>query len=47
MPQIIVENLVKTFQVSERRPGLGGAVVGLVALAGLDKNDFGNPEGGK
>ena len=29
MPQILAENLVKTFRVAERRPGLGGAVAGL------------------
>ncbi|MFO8008566.1 MAG: ABC transporter ATP-binding protein [Candidatus Brocadiia bacterium] len=30
MPQILVENLVKTFRVAERRPGLWGAFRGLV-----------------
>jgi ABC-2 type transport system ATP-binding protein len=30
MPQIIVENLAKTFRVSERQPGLWGAFRGLV-----------------
>ena len=30
MPQIVVENLVKTFRVAERRAGLWGALVGLV-----------------
>lgn len=30
MSQIIVENLVKTFTIAERRPGLGGALWGLV-----------------
>ena len=30
MPQIIVENLVKTFRVAERSPGFVGAVKGLV-----------------
>ncbi|MHC5033723.1 MAG: ABC transporter ATP-binding protein [Planctomycetota bacterium] len=30
MPQIIVENLVKTFSVAERRPGLWGALRGVV-----------------
>jgi ABC-2 type transport system ATP-binding protein len=30
MPQIVVENLVKTFTVAERKPGLWGAVRGLV-----------------
>ncbi len=30
MPQIEVEDLVKTFRVAERRPGLWGAVVGVV-----------------
>ena len=30
MPQILVENLVKTFQVAERRPGLLGALRGVV-----------------
>ena len=29
MPQIVVENLVKTFHVAERQPGLWGAVRGL------------------
>src|ERR1041384_5924384 len=29
MPQIIVENLVKTFQIAQREPGLWGAVAGL------------------
>lgn len=29
MPQIVVENLVKTYQVPERRPGLWGAFVGV------------------
>ncbi len=44
MPQIIVEDLVKTFQVAERTPGLAGAFRGLVkrsyrsiqALAGIN-----------
>jgi len=43
MPQIVVENLVKTFQVAEREPGMWGAVKGLFsrrtrevkALAGI------------
>ena len=43
MPQILVENLVKTFRVAERRAGVRGALVGLVrrryrtvrALAGV------------
>jgi ABC-2 type transport system ATP-binding protein len=30
MPQIVVENLVKTFQIAQRRPGLWGAVTGLI-----------------
>ena len=30
MPQIIVENLIKTFRVAERQPGTWGAVKGLV-----------------
>ena len=30
MPHIIVENLVKTFRVAERRPGLWGAFRGVV-----------------
>jgi ABC-2 type transport system ATP-binding protein len=30
MPHILVENLVKTYLVAERRAGLGGAVAGLV-----------------
>jgi len=30
MPQIVVENLVKTFHVAERRPGLWGALRGVV-----------------
>ena len=44
MPQILVENLTKTFRVARRRAGLWGAVTGLVhrtyhdipALAGID-----------
>jgi ABC-2 type transport system ATP-binding protein len=43
MPQIIVQDLVKTFRIAERAPGLGGAIRGLVrrrhrivsALAGI------------
>ena len=43
MPQIVVEKLVKTFRVAERRPGMVGALVGLFrrrcrtvrALAGI------------
>ncbi len=31
MPQIIVENLVKTFRVAERDPGMWGAVRGLAS----------------
>jgi len=30
MPQIVVENLVKTFRVAERKPGLLGALAGVV-----------------
>ncbi|MBM4047884.1 MAG: ATP-binding cassette domain-containing protein [Planctomycetes bacterium] len=30
MPQIVVENLVKTFRVAERKPGLLGALAGAV-----------------
>jgi ABC-2 type transport system ATP-binding protein len=30
MPQILVDGLVKTFHVSERRPGVRGAIAGLV-----------------
>src|SRR5689334_18153585 len=30
MPQIVVENLTKTFRIAERRPGLWGAMRGLV-----------------
>nr|CAA9293317.1 Efflux ABC transporter, ATP-binding protein [uncultured Armatimonadetes bacterium] len=30
MPQIVVENLTKTFRVAERDPGIGGALRGLV-----------------
>lgn len=30
MPHVLVENLVKTYRVAERRAGLGGAVAGLV-----------------
>ncbi|MEW6752728.1 MAG: ATP-binding cassette domain-containing protein [Candidatus Latescibacterota bacterium] len=30
MPQIIVEDLVKTFQIAQRRPGLRGALLGVV-----------------
>ena len=43
MPQIVVEDLVKRFQVAERRPGIWGAIRGVVrrelrsveALAGI------------
>ena len=43
MPQIVVENLVKTFRVAERRAGTWGALAGLLrrrhrtvrALAGV------------
>src|SRR6187402_467737 len=31
MPQILVENLVKTFRIAERQPGMGGAIRGLVS----------------
>src|SRR5262245_15816988 len=31
MPQILVEELSKTYRVAERDPGLGGALRGLVA----------------
>jgi ABC-2 type transport system ATP-binding protein len=31
MPQIVVDNLVKTFRVAERAPGIGGAIKGLVS----------------
>jgi hypothetical protein len=31
MSQILVENLVKTFRVAEREPGIGGAIKGLVS----------------
>jgi len=31
MPQILVENLVKTFRIAERQPGIGGAIKGLVS----------------
>ena len=30
MPQIVVENLVKTYRIAERRPGLWGAFRGIV-----------------
>ncbi len=30
MPQIVVEDLVKTFRVAERTPGIAGAIAGLV-----------------
>ncbi len=30
MPQIVVQNLVKTFSISERRPGLWGAFRGVI-----------------
>ena len=30
MPQIVVENLVKTFRVAERDPGMLGAIRGVV-----------------
>ena len=44
MPQIVVENLTKTFRVARRRAGAWGALTGLVhrtyhdiaALAGID-----------
>ena len=29
MPQIVVENLVKTYRIPERRPGIWGALVGV------------------
>ena len=29
MPQIVVENLVKTFRVAERLPGIWGALKGI------------------
>jgi len=29
MPQIVVENLIKAYQVAERRPGLWGAIAGV------------------
>ena len=43
MPQIVVDNLVKTFRIAERTPGVGGALFGLLrrrhrtvtALAGV------------
>ncbi len=46
MPQILVENLVKVFDVSERQAGLGGAVRGLLrrrqrAVRALDGISFG------
>lgn len=44
--QIAVENLVKTFRVAERRPGIGGALAGLVkrdyrTVRALDGISFG------
>jgi ABC-2 type transport system ATP-binding protein len=50
MPQIVVENLVKTFQVSERASGLWGAVRGLVhrrhrTVRALDGISFALDEG--
>ncbi|MBW2279616.1 MAG: ATP-binding cassette domain-containing protein [Deltaproteobacteria bacterium] len=45
MSQIVVEDLVKTYRVAERRPGLGGAIRGLVrrehrTVRALDGVDF-------
>jgi viologen exporter family transport system ATP-binding protein len=45
MPQIVVENLVKTFRVAERSPGLWGALRGLAhrryrEVAALDEVSF-------
>ena len=45
MPQIVVETLVKTFSVAERRPGLWGAVRGVLlrrcrTVAALDGVSF-------
>jgi ABC-2 type transport system ATP-binding protein len=50
MPQIVVDNLVKTFQVSERASGLWGAVRGLVqrkhrTVRALDGISFALDEG--
>ena len=50
MPQIVVENLVKTFRVAERRPGVWGALVGLAhrrhrAVTALDGVSFSMEEG--
>ncbi|MHC5081804.1 MAG: ATP-binding cassette domain-containing protein, partial [Planctomycetota bacterium] len=46
MPQIVIENLVKTFQVAERRAGLLGALGGVVhrrhrTVRALDGVSFG------
>ena len=30
MPHIVVENLVKTFRIAQRRPGIWGALKGIV-----------------
>ena len=45
MPQIVVENLVKTFRVAERSPGVWGAIAGLAhrryrTVAALDGVSF-------
>ena len=33
MPQIVVEDLVKTYRIAERQPGMWGAMRGLVHIA--------------
>jgi ABC-2 type transport system ATP-binding protein len=50
MPQIVVENLVKTFRVAERSPGAWGALAGLVhrrhrAVTALEGISFSVEEG--
>jgi ABC-2 type transport system ATP-binding protein len=50
MPQILVENLVKTFRIAERSPGVWGALAGLVCrrhrtVTALDAISFSLDEG--
>jgi len=50
MPQIVVDNLVKTFRIAERRPGIWGALAGLArrryrTITALDRISFSLEEG--
>ena len=50
MPQIVVDNLVKTFRIAERRPGVWGALAGLAhrryrTVTALDGVSFSLEEG--